>query len=43
MPESPPSRAVLMTAAAVGLELNLILTDVLKGEQKTPEFMKVQL
>ncbi|CAG4945133.1 unnamed protein product [Colias eurytheme] len=41
LPPSPPCRAVMMTARALGLELDLILTNILEGEHKTPEFTKI--
>ncbi|XP_013101454.1 glutathione S-transferase 1-1 [Stomoxys calcitrans] len=40
-PGSTPCRAVLMTAAALGIELNKKLLDVQGGENKTPEFLKL--
>uniref|UniRef100_A0A182VPI9 glutathione transferase n=2 Tax=Anopheles merus TaxID=30066 RepID=A0A182VPI9_ANOME len=41
LPGSAPCRAVQMTAAAVGVELNLKLTDLMKGEHMKPEFLKL--
>lgn len=41
IPGSAPCRAVLMTAKAVGVELNLKLTNLMAGEHLTPEFLKV--
>lgn len=38
---SPPVRAVLMTADALGLELDLEVVDTLKGENLKPEYIKV--
>lgn len=38
---SAPCRAVLLTANAVGVQLNLKYVDMLKGEHLTPEFIKV--
>ncbi|KAM8711781.1 hypothetical protein ACLKA7_012311 [Drosophila subpalustris] len=38
---SPPSRAVLLTAKAIGLELELRPINLLKGEHLTPEFVKM--
>lgn len=38
---SPPSRAVLLTGNALGLEFELINVDLIKGEQLTEEFKKV--
>lgn len=40
---SPPARSVLITAAAIGLELEKQDINVLKGEHLTPEFIKVSL
>lgn len=41
MPASATSRAIQMTAKGVGIELNLKFTDLQKGEQMAPEFIKV--
>ncbi|CAH0723657.1 unnamed protein product, partial [Brenthis ino] len=41
LPPSPPCRSVMMTAKVLGLELDLVLTNILKGEHKTPEFLKM--
>lgn len=41
-PATPPSRAVLMTAKAVGVDPNLKIIDVMKGESLKPEFVKVK-
>ncbi|TDG48256.1 hypothetical protein AWZ03_005431 [Drosophila navojoa] len=41
LPASPPCRAVLMVAKAVGVELNKKLLNTLAGEQLTPEFVKI--
>lgn len=38
---SPPVRSVLITAAAIGLELEKHELDVLSGAHLTPEFLKV--
>lgn len=43
LPGSAPCRAVQMTAAAVGVELNLKLTNLMAGEHMKPEFLKVCL
>ncbi|EDW48471.1 glutathione S-transferase 1 [Drosophila sechellia] len=40
-PRSPPCRAVLLTAAALGLELDLRLVNVKAGEHKSAEFLKL--
>jgi hypothetical protein len=39
---SPPCRSVLLLAKALKIELNLKVTDLSKGENTTPEFLKVQ-
>ncbi|KAL1505845.1 hypothetical protein ABEB36_005308 [Hypothenemus hampei] len=41
LPGSAPCRAVLLTAKALDLELNLKLTDLMAGEHLTPEFVKL--
>lgn len=41
MPESPPCRAVQMTAAQIGLEMKLNHLDLLLGEQLTANFASV--
>jgi hypothetical protein len=40
---SPPVRAVLMTAKSLDLDLDLKEIDLIKGEHKTPQFLKVSL
>lgn len=39
---SVPSYAVKLTAAALGLELDVIDIDLTKGEQLKPEFIRVR-
>ncbi|CAB3364247.1 Hypothetical predicted protein [Cloeon dipterum] len=41
IPGSAPCRAVLLAAKAVGVELNLKLTDLMAGEHLKPEFIKL--
>lgn len=41
-PPSGPCRAVQMTAKAIGVDLNLISTNLLAGEHLTPEYLKVK-
>lgn len=41
-PGSPPCRSVLLTAKALGLELNLKTLDLHHGEHMKPEFIKVR-
>ncbi|KAJ3663902.1 hypothetical protein Zmor_008120 [Zophobas morio] len=38
---SPPVRAVLMTAKSIGLDLELKPVNLVKGEHKAPEFLKL--
>ena len=39
---SPPSRSVMLVAKALKIELNLTVIELSKGDNKTPEFLKVQ-
>ncbi|KAF5279674.1 hypothetical protein FQR65_LT15309 [Abscondita terminalis] len=41
VPGSSPCRGVLLAAKAAGVELNLKILDLMKGEQLTPEFLKI--
>jgi glutathione S-transferase len=41
MPASSPCRAVMLTASAAGVQLNLKFLDLLKGEQMAQQFLKV--
>lgn len=41
VPGSAPCRAVQMTAVAVGVDLNLKLTNLMAGEHLKPEYIKV--
>lgn len=38
---SPPCRSVLLTAAAIGVDLDLKVVDMAAGENRDPEFVKV--
>lgn len=40
-PFSPPSRAVVLMAKAVGVDLNLKKIDILAGEHMKPEFLAI--
>lgn len=40
-PMSPPCRAVMLTARAMGVDLNLKKLDVLGGEHLKPEFVAI--
>uniref|UniRef100_A0A1B6LFM5 Uncharacterized protein n=1 Tax=Graphocephala atropunctata TaxID=36148 RepID=A0A1B6LFM5_9HEMI len=40
-PPSPPSRVVLLTAKALGVEVNPHIVDLMKGEHMTPEYLKM--
>jgi hypothetical protein len=42
LPASAPCRSVLLTANAVGVQLNLKYLDLFKREHLTPEFRKVR-
>lgn len=41
MDMSPPCRAVMLTAKAVGVDLNLKLVNIMTGDHRKPEFLKV--
>ncbi|EDW67853.2 glutathione S-transferase 1-1 [Drosophila virilis] len=41
MPASAPCRSVIMTAKALGVELNKKFLNILEGEQLKPEFVKL--
>ncbi|UYV62178.1 GstD1, partial [Cordylochernes scorpioides] len=41
VPVSAPCRAVMMTAREIGVDLNLKFINLLEGEQKKPEFVKM--
>ena len=38
---SPPCRAAFLVAKAIGLDYNMKELDLVKGEQRTPEFLKM--
>ncbi|KAH8318829.1 hypothetical protein KR074_007323, partial [Drosophila pseudoananassae] len=40
-PASAPCRSVIMTAKALGIDLNMKLLNPMEGEQKKPEFLKL--
>lgn len=40
---SPPSRAVLMTAKLLNVDMDLVQTNLLVGDQLKPEFVKVKI
>jgi len=42
VPASSPCRSVLLAARAIGVDLNLKLTNLMEGAHMTPEFLKVQ-
>lgn len=42
-PVSPPSRAVLLTGAELGIEFELKVIDLLAFEHKKPDFVQVIL
>ncbi|XP_063634733.1 glutathione S-transferase D7-like isoform X2 [Cydia splendana] len=41
LPPSPPCRAVMMLARVMGLDLDLVLTNIMEGQHMTPEFLKM--
>lgn len=41
MPLSAPCRSIIMLAKVLGIELNLIKTDLFAGDHMKPEFLKV--
>lgn len=41
MPVSPASRSVVLLAKALNIDLDLKEIDISRGEQLTPEFLKV--
>ncbi|KAJ2947660.1 hypothetical protein O0L34_g17464 [Tuta absoluta] len=41
LPPSPPCRAVMMTAKVLGLDLDLVMTNIMEGAHMTPEFLKM--
>ncbi|KAH8246891.1 hypothetical protein KR032_002975 [Drosophila birchii] len=41
MPGSPSTRAILMTAKALGVELNSKIINTMEGDQLKPEFVKI--
>lgn len=43
LPPSPPCRAVLLTAEAIGLEMELIMLNPNAGEHLTPEYEQVKI
>lgn len=42
MPVSPASRAVVLVANAINIDLDLREIDISRGEHLTPEFLKVR-
>jgi len=38
---SAPCRAVMLAAKTIGVQLNLKPTNIMAGEQMTPEYLKV--
>ena len=41
VPGSPPCRGVLLTAAALNIDMDMKILNLMKGEHMTPEFIKV--
>jgi glutathione S-transferase len=42
VPASAPCRTVLLAAKALGVDMNLKLTNLMAGEHLKPEFLKVK-
>jgi glutathione S-transferase len=42
VPASAPCRSVLLAGRALGVDLNLKLTNLMEGAHLTPEFLKVK-
>ena len=40
-PQSPPCRAVTMTLALLGKDYTYVTVDLLSGEQRKPDFLKI--
>lgn len=41
LPPSPPCRSVMMVARVLGIDLDLVVTNIMEGQHMTPEFLKV--
>nr|QLI62209.1 glutathione S-transferase 13 [Streltzoviella insularis] len=41
LPPSPPCRAVIMTARVLGIDLDLIVTNIMEGQHMTAEYLKM--
>nr|XP_021189522.2 glutathione S-transferase D7 isoform X1 [Helicoverpa armigera]XP_021189523.2 glutathione S-transferase D7 isoform X1 [Helicoverpa armigera]XP_021189524.2 glutathione S-transferase D7 isoform X1 [Helicoverpa armigera]WRX05924.1 GSTD1m [Helicoverpa armigera] len=41
LPPSPPCRSIIMAAKVMGIELELVLTNIMEGEHMTPDFLKM--
>ena len=41
IPQSPPSRMVVMTLKALGLDYEEVIVNLFEGEHKKPEFLKI--
>ncbi|CAH0583127.1 unnamed protein product [Chrysodeixis includens] len=41
LPPSPPCRSVMMVARVLGLDLDLVVTNIMEGQHMTPEFLKM--
>ncbi|KAJ8724373.1 hypothetical protein PYW08_015847 [Mythimna loreyi] len=41
LPPSPPCRAIIMAAKVLGVELELVLTNIMEGQHMTPEYLKM--
>ncbi|XP_026731430.1 glutathione S-transferase D7-like isoform X3 [Trichoplusia ni] len=41
LPPSPPCRSVMMVARVLGIDLDLVVTNIMEGQHMTPEFLKM--
>lgn len=41
-PASPPSRAALLTLRNLGLDAEIKIINILAGDNKTPEYLKIK-
>jgi glutathione S-transferase len=42
MPPSPPCRILMMTCDVIGIEYEMRPCNITKGENRTPEYLKVR-
>lgn len=41
LPPSPPCRSIIMAAKVIGVDLELVLTNIMEGHHMTPEYLKM--